>query len=236
MEKGICNFPLIACRKEANERSEMVTQLLYGESYSVISRNDQWVNIKADRDEYESWIDLKLHSPLIDKGNTLYPVHETFTSIVGEDSHELIVPGGSLTILNKTVKNETSLIDTALGYLSAPYLWGGKSIWGIDCSGFVQVVFQIHGINISRDAYQQAELGEAIEFNELIEAGDLAFFSKENEKITHVGICLGDEKIIHASGKVRIDKLDHNGIYNVDTQKYSHDLRIIKRIKKAANS
>ena len=88
-------------------------------------------------------------------------------------------------------------------------------------------------MNISRDAYQQAELGESVEFNELIEPGDLAFFAKEGEKISHVGICIGDEKIIHASGKVRIDKLDHHGIYHSELQKYTHELRIIKRIQKA---
>ncbi len=234
MEKGICNFPLIACRKEANERSEMVTQLLYGESYEVLENTGDWLRIKADRDKYESWIDVKLHRAISDETLTLYPIREVMTTLTMEDSTKLIIPGGSLSTEEQlSIDSKNSIIDTAKGYLNAPYLWGGKSIWGIDCSGFAQVVFQIHGIDIQRDAYQQADMGESVEFNNLIEPGDLAFFAKAEEKISHVGICLDNEKIIHASGKVRIDKLDHHGIFNVDTQKYTHELRIIKRIKKA---
>lgn len=234
MEKGICNFPLIACRKEANERSEMVTQLLYGESYEVLENTGDWLRIKADRDKYESWIDVKLHGAISDETLTLYPIREVMTTLTMEDSTKLIIPGGSLSTEEQlSIDSKNSIIDTAKGYLNAPYLWGGKSIWGIDCSGFAQVVFQIHGIDIQRDAYQQADMGESVEFNNLIEPGDLAFFAKAEEKISHVGICLDNEKIIHASGKVRIDKLDHHGIFNVDTQKYTHELRIIKRIKKA---
>lgn len=233
MEKGICNFPLIACRKEPNERSEMVTQLLFGESYEVVDNNASWLKIKADRDDYVSWIDIKLHSPALNEIVQRYPIQETFATIVKDDLNKLMVPGGSLSIEKSLANNDKSIVDTALGYLDAPYLWGGKSIWGIDCSGFTQVVYQIHDIDLSRDAYQQAEWGESVEFNSLIEPGDLAFFAKADEKISHVGICIDTEKIIHAAGKVRIDKLDHHGIFNVDTQKYTHELRLIKRIKKA---
>jgi len=233
MDKGICNFPLIACRKEPNERSEMVTQLLFGESYELIDENDLWLKIKADRDDYESWIDKKLHSPGLNDSVDRYPVQEVFATIVKDDLNKLVVPGGSLSTEKSLAIGDNSIIDTALGYKGAPYLWGGKSIWGIDCSGFVQVVFQIHDIDLSRDAYQQAEWGDNVEFNNLIEPGDLAFFAKTDEKISHVGICMDNEQIIHAAGKVRIDKLDHHGIFNVDTKEYTHELRLIKRIKKA---
>ena len=234
MEKGICNFPLVACRKEANERSEMVTQLLYGESYEVIESDGAWMKIKADRDAYESWIDIKLHTPVENDSPDRYPIPDVFSTIALDNSTNIIVPGGSLSNVKLAIDtSQDAIINTALGYLNAPYLWGGKSIWGVDCSGFVQVVYQIHGFDLSRDAYQQAELGESVEFNNLIEPGDLAFFAKADEKISHVGICIDSEKIIHASGKVRIDKFDHHGIFNVDTQKYTHELRLIKRIKKA---
>lgn len=233
MVKGICRFPLVACRREPNERSEMVSQLLYGESYEVLEDTTTWLHIRNTRDQYESWIDAKLHSRFPDKQEEQVVLAIPFTILNKDTSKQLILPGGSLVDASLVDTSKVdSLIDTALKYIDAPYLWGGKSIWGMDCSGFIQVVFQIHGMDISRDAYQQAELGESIEFNELIEEGDLAFFSEGDERISHVGICLGDEKIIHASGKVRIDRLDHHGIFNVDTQKYTHELRLIKRNKR----
>ena len=236
MIKGICSYPLVACRREPNERSEMVSQLLYGESYEIIEEQNSSIKIRNLRDSYASWIDRKLHSPFINNGKESYVAREAFNEISDASGIKLIVPAASIIQGKEKVElSEASLIDSALKFLGAPYLWGGKSIWGMDCSGFVQVVFQIHGMDLSRDAYQQAELGEIVEFNDLIEAGDLAFFSKENESISHVGICISKEKIIHASGKVRIDKLDHHGIFNEESQRYSHQLRIIKRIKKAAD-
>lgn len=235
MNKGICKYPLVACRREANERAEMVSQLLFGETYDIIEDKGDWLHIKTHRDNYESWIDSKLNSTYFEsKSNkTILPL--AFNSI-STGTTSTLLPGASLVDSEKvSIEKPISIVDTALKYINAPYLWGGKSIWGIDCSGFAQVVYQIHGLDISRDAYQQAELGETVEFSELIEEGDLAFFSKTDEKISHVGICLGNQKVIHASGKVRIDKLDHHGIFNEERNEYSHELRIIKRIKKTVN-
>ena len=131
---------------------------------------------------------------------------------------------------NSAPGSSKSLIEHAKGFLAAPYLWGGKSIWGCDCSGFVQVVYKLMGIQLPRDAYQQAELGDTIEFHTMIEEGDLAYFAKEDGRINHVGICMKDGKIIHASGEVRIDSLDQQGIFNADLNKYTHELRLIKRV------
>jgi hypothetical protein len=234
MIKGICTYPLVACRREPNERSEMISQLLYGEAYEIIEEQASWIKIKNLRDSYESWIDIKLHSSFSGTGMAHFIAREAFNEITDASGKKMIVPGASIIhSKEKMDPSPESLIDTALKFLGAPYLWGGKSIWGLDCSGFVQVVYQIHGIDLQRDAYQQAESGEIVEFNDLIEAGDLAFFSKENERISHVGICISKEQIIHASGEVRIDKLDHHGIFNQENQTYSHQLRIVKRIKKA---
>ena len=122
------------------------------------------------------------------------------------------------------------LIETALLYLNTPYLWGGKSPFGIDCSGFTQMVYKLNGYKLLRDASQQATQGEALSFIEESEPGDLAFFDNDEGKITHVGIIMKDNYIIHAHGKVRIDRLDHSGIFNYDVRNHTHKLRVIKRI------
>jgi cell wall-associated NlpC family hydrolase len=122
------------------------------------------------------------------------------------------------------------LVETALMYLHAPYLWGGRSPFGIDCSGFVQVVYKFSGIQLPRDAWQQAEKGDLLSFIEESAPGDLAFFDNDEGTIIHVGILLENNRIIHASGKVRIDVIDHQGIYNRDLRAYTHNLRLIKSI------
>jgi len=124
----------------------------------------------------------------------------------------------------------SSIIEFSKSYINAPYLWGGKSPFGIDCSGFVQVVFKMNGIHLSRDASQQAKAGENVSLLDEAHPGDLLFFDNEEGAITHVGILLENKKIIHASGKVRIDMIDHQGIYNDELKKYTHKLRLIKRI------
>jgi cell wall-associated NlpC family hydrolase len=115
-------------------------------------------------------------------------------------------------------------------YLNAPYLWGGKTPFGIDCSGFTQMVYKLNGYHLKRDASQQATEGEPLSFIEESEPGDLAFFDNEEGKIIHVGIIMDNNYIIHSSGKVRIDRLDHLGIYNAETNRHTHKLRVIKKM------
>lgn len=125
---------------------------------------------------------------------------------------------------------KSQIIQTAFTYLNTPYLWGGKTPFGIDCSGFTQMVYKLNGYKLLRDASQQATQGEALSFIEESEPGDLAFFDNSEGTITHVGLIMEDNYIIHAHGKVRIDRLDHSGIYNVDKRKHTHKLRVIKKI------
>ncbi|MFQ3326821.1 MAG: cell wall-associated NlpC family hydrolase, partial [Salibacteraceae bacterium] len=131
---------------------------------------------------------------------------------------------------SKEALSRSKILENALLYINSPYLWGGKSPFGIDCSGLAQMVYKIAGKKLPRDAYQQAEIGTTLSFVEEAEDGDLAFFDNEEGSIIHVGILMNENEIIHASGKVRIDKIDHQGIFNVDTNTYSHKLRLIKQI------
>lgn len=255
---GICNLSIVPCRKEPSDRSEMVTQLLFGEHFEILEEQGSWSRIRIAYDDYECWIDKKQYLPiqqhtfdLIDT-TEIYCSNELVQVITDNKTKQLIplviassLPGfdnGECAVENHSFSydgafitgnlpfTKMGIIEIAMLYLNAPYLWGGKTPFGIDCSGFTQMVYKLNGIKLSRDAYQQAEQGETLSFVEEAEAGDLAFFDNEEGRIVHVGIVLENNKIIHASGKVRIDGFDHQGIFNNDKKDYSHKLRLLKRI------
>ena len=139
---------------------------------------------------------------------------------------------GNAVIQVDEIDRRSRIINAALNYFNSPYLWGGRTPLGIDCSGLTQMVYKIAGIKIPRDASQQVLLGDHFSFVEEALPGDLAFFDNEAGDIIHVGIIWEKNKIIHSSGKVRIDNIDHAGIYNIETKRYTHQLRIMKRIIK----
>jgi hypothetical protein len=248
MKYGICNLSIVPLRAEAADSSELVTQVLYGEVFKVLESRKKWSRIRLAFDSYEAWIDNKQFL-FIEEEN--YNDISRQTPIVCEDLVDMvstkdnqmlsIVMGSSLNglaILNHDFEGSSveakfakdNLINTALLYLNTPYLWGGKTPFGIDCSGFTQMVYKLNGYRLKRDASQQVEQGEALSFIEESEPGDLAFFDNAEGDITHVGIIMKDNYIIHAHGKVRIDRLDHTGIFNIQTSLHTHKLRVIKRI------
>lgn len=250
---GICNLAIIPLRNEPNDRSEQVSQVLFGEHFEITEQQKQWLKIRLHFDQYEGWIDSKQcqiisESDYHELSSVSQILNNDLVEYISNDSNVLIpIPlGATLSFLeleniNKLnyqfegikvtgVKPKGELIRTAFMYLNAPYLWGGKTPFGIDCSGFSQMVYKLNGYSILRDASEQAMQGEALSFIEESEPGDLAFFDNEEGKIIHVGIIMNDNYIIHASGKVRIDRLDHLGIYNAETNRHTHKLRVIKKI------
>ena len=238
MQYGICHLNIVPVRLEPTDTSEMVSQLLFGEHFKVLEKRKKWSRIRIAFDKYEGWIDNKQYLDLREENYAL------LESSAEEPKTQALTPislGAKLNFLEHLhlefegqrivgLQPKENLLKIAYLYLNAPYLWGGKTPFGIDCSGFTQMVYRLNGYQLYRDASQQAKQGEALSFIEESEPGDLAFFDNAEGDIIHVGIIMQDNYIIHAHGKVRIDRIDHSGIFNVDTNQYSHNLRVIKKV------
>ncbi len=239
MEKGICTVTVAPVRAEGSDKAEIVTQILFGETCDILEVNKNWTKIKMHYDEYEGWIDTKQLKTVSDEelnNRKTTVITEGFSSVLMKDGKTLLSMGSEVdfpAVASRRSHNlRESIVLTAKEFLNAPYLWGGKSFFGVDCSGFTQLVFKVNNVKLPRDAYQQAEVGEALSFIEESQPGDLAFFENAEGRIIHVGIMLDDQKIIHASGKVRIDTLDSTGIFNNEMNKHTHKLRFVKSILK----
>lgn len=248
MQYGICNLAIVPLRLEPCDTSEMVSQVLYGDHFKIMEKRKNWCRIRMAFDKYEGWIDAKQFLE-IEQGDYLF-LEEKADILIADliefstDKQKKLIPvplGGNLSGIHfleqsyegnftSGCKPKGKIVETAFLYLNAPYLWGGKTPFGIDCSGLTQMVYKLNGYKLLRDASQQVTQGEALAFIEEAEPGDLAFFDNAEGKIVHVGIMMKNNYIIHAHGKVRVDRLDHTGIFNVDTNTYTHKLRVIKKM------
>ena len=254
---GISQLSVIPIRAYPDDKSEIVTQVLFGESFKILDkRGENWLLIACSWDGYTGWCDEKMITYINETAYraSLKPsyrsselVHQVtikernlpilmgsalpqFDGMVGKLGNNKYHFSGQAIQIGQSQQQADLIEKLALKYLNAPYLWGGRSPFGIDCSGFVQVVYQMLDVKLPRDAKDQAEVGEIVDFAQTAQKGDLAFFENPSGKIIHVGIILDKGKIIHASGKVRIDYFDHYGIYQMNRRKYSHMLRVIRRV------
>jgi len=230
----------------------MLSQVLFGEKYRIKDSVGHWIKIETLFDTFSGWIDANhlQHSPETDnnEGKTinrsLLCYKSDRTRLVLEAGCDIFNPdftGRTFTAGNniytagadfgpELITLKESIADTAMRFINSPYIWGGRIPSGIDCSGFTQLVYKLHGIKIPRYSREQAEKGENVAFLEQTRPGDLVFFDNDRGAISHVGMIISDGLVIHSSGRVRIDTIDHHGIYKIETGKYSHHLRTIKRI------
>lgn len=255
-EYGICRVAVSPLRADQSDRAEITSQLLFGDHVEILEKTDKWWLIRNAYDGYEGWLDYKqlgeLNAEQFAKCNDshfMVPAQVANEIIAADGSKYYLAAGSNLPLYENgycylgderfelaftpsrpdSVISTDKIVSTALFFQNAPYLWGGRTLFGIDCSGFSQIVFKLNGIKILRDASQQAEQGTAVDFLPEVKRGDLAFFDNNQGRITHVGIMLSATEIIHASGKVRIDPMDNQGIYNAELGRYTHQLRIVKR-------
>lgn len=254
---GVCHLNMIPMRFRPANDQMMVSQLLFGETLEVIEKkNKQWFKVKSSVDGTAGYINahqITLINETDFKRFTLNKaiVLDVCQSIFNEENTKSIVIGSSLPVFDgmsctmpdaKYIFNGQAiqkdglefsaelLIKIAKRFIWSPEIIGGRSPFGIDSSALVQIIFSIFGVVLPRFAPDQSAIGTIIDFIELSEVGDLVFCQDDNVNISHVGVIIGDRKVIHAYGHVRIDKIDHFGIYNSDIRKYSHKLRFIKRL------
>ena len=268
MEFGICLQGVVPVRSEPSHKSEMVTQILFGELYRIMAKEGIWYRVQLVYDHYEGWVHhLQVNAisevEFLRLGHAVTPVSMDLVQLVSRISQQDLLPvvlGSSLPGLNdnivsvdkdsyeydgsvsqpatfQSLKSEAErdefrrkLAHDAMLYLNAPYLWGGRTPIGIDCSGFIQMAYKLHHIQLLRDAGQQATQGEVISLLFEAHPADLVFFDDEEGNINHVGMLINRSLAIHCSGQVRIDPIDQEGIFNADLKRYTHKLRLIRRI------
>jgi cell wall-associated NlpC family hydrolase len=252
MENYICENVFVPLRSGPSHKTEMLSQILFGEKYTITDKAGTWVKIETLFDKYAGWIDTDhLQNSITEDISSGHVLNRSLLCFKNDNS-KLVLEAGC-EIFNPDFENKTfmagnikyttspefnkpfisisdSLTDSAMKFINSPYIWGGRIPSGIDCSGLTQLVYKIKGIPIPRDSWQQAETGRNIDFIDQAEPGDLVFFDNERGKISHVGMILSRGLVIHASGRVRIDSIDHQGIFKPEIGGYSHKLRTIRRI------
>ncbi|MDR1864722.1 MAG: C40 family peptidase [Bacteroidales bacterium] len=254
---GICLLSAVPMRAEPSERSEQVSQLLFGDTFAVLRRREQWLHIRAQADDYAGWVSANTVD-LTPEDCPARPFRVVSVALaaceVQPAGRVMYLPGGSMfpdtraggddtaPFLPFRAAGNTYLLDEkavlpggrdmaalAAQYLGAPYQWGGKTVFGMDCSALLQIAGRMAGIPLPRDARQQEQCGEPVAFEDAAE-GDLVFFDNASRQVVHAGILRDRSSVIHASGCVRIDRFDREGIFHVSEKRYTHHLYSIKRL------
>jgi hypothetical protein len=232
-------------RKEPSHRAEQVSQLIFGETATIEKKEGEWLFVKMDFDGYVGWLEEKnvadfrneafeiinFHSVLLQTtyfGGLFLPVG---AQVCFNPKKQMVFNEHTFDIKSDEFPETPDIAKLIMEFLGAPYLWGGRTPYGVDCSGFTQIIMKCMNIKLPRDASQQALCGKDVADILKARQGDLAFFANEDNSIVHVGIVLKNKNIVHSSGYVRIDKLDDKGIFNESTGRYTHQLSHIKTLR-----
>jgi gamma-D-glutamyl-L-lysine dipeptidyl-peptidase len=252
MEFYICENVFVPLRLGPSHKSEMLSQILFGEKYIILEKLGHWMKVETKFDNYRGWIDTNHVQPAAEQSSACgYVLNKSLLCYKNDKSKMILEPGCEIynpdfedkvftigknkyttgkEFSNSYITTNDTLADTAMRFINSPYIWGGRLPSGIDCSGLTQLVYKIQGKSIPRDCQEQSGIGNNVEFIGESEPGDLVFFDDELGRISHVGMILSRGIVIHASGRVRIDTIDHQGIFKQEIGNYSHHLRKIKRI------
>lgn len=227
---GKAQLSVLPLRADKSHKSEMVSQLLYNETYTILEETDTWAYIECLHDQYRAWLSKdQVHYISEEVFETPFQYYSPDLILWNKKVQQHIFMGSPFHQLRKSSKKDRASVVCAAAeqFINTPYCWGGRSPAGIDCSGLMQIVFRMTAVLLPRDAYQQAALGKLIHFGQH-QKGDIAFFKNKEGRITHVGLVYQEQQILHASGYVRIDLLTADGIYH--KEKKTHSLAYIKRL------
>ena len=260
MQYAVSVLPVVPLRSSPSDKDEMTSQVVFGEHVIILEKQQKWSFVEICSDGYRGWLYHPMIQPVTEQdmseinnspgrilGSLFLPV------LAGQGKFPCFIPAGSTLYRYKAASNSfyagniqftcqmepffykqdnirEDICAAAQKFINTPYLWGGKNPFGMDCSGLNQIVFKLFGISIPRDAGQQVTVGRTINFISESQPGDLAFFDNEEGEIIHTGIIIDHQQIVHASDQVRVDRIDHQGIYNSKLKQYTHRLRVIKNI------
>ncbi|PIE32835.1 hydrolase Nlp/P60 [candidate division KSB3 bacterium] len=257
MKYGICILGVIPVFKNPALESEIISQLLFGETFEVFEQRGALVRIRSAHDRYEGWIDSRQCEAMDaeefhDLSERTHPIVDDPSAVIVRDGFEFPVVRGGILPRNEHGQfafnskgyhvqgnfsypleapfQAADVARIAVRYLNCPYFWGGRSPFGIDCSGFVQAVFRCLGIRLNRDAYQQIHQGDEVSGLHDARFGDVVFFSSAGQGVTHVGIVWQPGYMIHSAIRVRIERLDEKGIFSDIERRYTHQLIAIRRM------
>lgn len=259
--QAIVLHSVVPVRQEASECSEQLTQLLFAQVVTILEEQPRWTRVCLDEDGQIGWVDRKMIIPMSDaeaqqvaKAAQQAIVRMPMAYAVSENNGQTIpltagthLPNyqdGRFDILGVSFRidpqmvaeqpltmNASTWMETVRFFLNIPYLWGGKNALGMDCSGFTQVICSLFGRSLRRNASEQAQQGHEVSGLSHAQVGDLVFFDHEDGRISHVGILLDGERVIHCSGRVKVEKIDQKGIFsNEPNVGYTHHLVAIRRV------
>jgi hypothetical protein len=235
----------------------MRSQLLFGEVVKVLEVKDRkWAHVLQPEDGFSGWVGvnqlllitteeaahyqenfayaLELYQPILARDHFL-PISfgarlPDFDGMHFHFGGERYTFSGQAVFARDVAPKPELVIKLARKLLNVPFLWGGRTPLGIDAPALVQLAYQITGTYLPRTVEAQVKCGRSVDFVQQSQAADLAFFDELGGKVNHAGLILPGSQILHCYERVRIDAIDHYGIYNYELGQYTHRLRIVKRL------